>query len=93
MYTVVDCGILVPPSSGDVMINRTSFGGVAEYTCIPGYQLLGNNSRVCQVNGEWSDDEPSCERKLLKIRLFRNWIVLLVLTIFCSCRKHYLFKM
>ncbi len=60
-YTVVNCGILTPPIFGAVVLNQTSLGAVAVYACLRGYQLLGNSSRTCQANGEWSDGAPLCK--------------------------------
>ncbi|XP_064397067.1 CUB and sushi domain-containing protein 1-like isoform X5 [Halichondria panicea] len=60
----VDCGFLAPPLFGSVelkQVNQTSLGAVANYACLRGYQLLGNSSRTCLANGEWSSIEPLCE--------------------------------
>ncbi len=66
-YAAVDCGFLAPPLFGSVelkQVNQTSLGAVANYACLRGYQLLGNSSRTCLANGEWSSMEPLCEGKL-----------------------------
>ncbi|NWU59352.1 SRPX2 protein, partial [Dromas ardeola] len=31
-----------------------------DYTCLPGYQLEGDRSRVCMEDGRWSGSEPIC---------------------------------
>uniref|UniRef100_A0A8C3ED52 Sushi repeat-containing protein SRPX2 n=1 Tax=Corvus moneduloides TaxID=1196302 RepID=A0A8C3ED52_CORMO len=31
-----------------------------DYTCLPGYQLEGDRSRVCMEDGHWSGSEPIC---------------------------------
>ncbi|NXD37569.1 SRPX2 protein, partial [Copsychus sechellarum] len=31
-----------------------------DYTCLPGYQLEGDRSRVCMEDGLWSGGEPEC---------------------------------
>uniref|UniRef100_A0A8B9SZP8 Sushi repeat-containing protein SRPX2 n=1 Tax=Anas platyrhynchos TaxID=8839 RepID=A0A8B9SZP8_ANAPL len=31
-----------------------------DYTCLPGYQLEGDRSRVCMEDGRWSGSEPVC---------------------------------
>ncbi|XP_039578459.1 sushi repeat-containing protein SRPX2 isoform X3 [Passer montanus] len=31
-----------------------------DYTCLPGYQLEGDRSRVCMEDGHWSGSEPLC---------------------------------
>ncbi|XP_064397065.1 uncharacterized protein LOC135343945 isoform X3 [Halichondria panicea] len=38
---------------------RTS--SVATVQCSNGYRLSGQSSLTCQITGEWTDDEPTCE--------------------------------
>ena len=42
---------------------RTS--SVATVQCSNGYRLSGQSSLTCQITGEWTDNEPTCERKEL----------------------------
>ena len=44
---------------------RTS--SVATVQCSDGYRLSGQSSLTCQITGEWTDDEPTCERKGISI--------------------------
>jgi len=37
----------------------TIYNSVAEYYCIIGYNMTGNNTRQCTVNGDWSGVVPS----------------------------------
>ena len=37
-------------------------GTRATYTCVDGYELVGDKARTCQENGEWSGREPRCRR-------------------------------
>lgn len=34
-----------------------------DYTCLPGYQLEGDRSRICMEDGHWSGSEPVCVGK------------------------------
>lgn len=34
-----------------------------DYTCLPGYQLEGDRSRICMEDGRWSGSEPICVGK------------------------------
>lgn len=34
-----------------------------DYTCLPGYQLEGDRSRICMEDGRWSGSEPVCVGK------------------------------
>ena len=59
---VVDCGSLDDPDFGAIITNGTRVGSVARYSCSSGYQLDGSSTRVCQADGEWSGEAPTCER-------------------------------
>ena len=62
MYLVIDCGTLPEPASGSVDLSDGSLvGAVAIYTCDPSFRLIGVDSRVCQENGSWSGEAPTCE--------------------------------
>ena len=61
--TALECDILEPPSDGQVSQTGTLAGSVATYSCNQGFTLVGEETRVCQANGEWSDEEPFCKGK------------------------------
>ena len=57
----VDCGPLTNPDNGRVDTPQgTTFNQVATYSCNNGYLLVGNMTRVCQVDGRWSGTDPFC---------------------------------
>lgn len=39
-----------------------------DYTCLPGYQLEGDRSRMCMEDGRWSGSEPVCVGKFSPCR-------------------------
>ena len=52
------------PENGEVTGN-TLYGSQANYTCDPGFTLIGGNMyRTCRCNGTWSGMEPTCEFEL-----------------------------
>lgn len=57
----VDCGALDPIKFGEVTYNKTTYGAVSLYTCNLGYTLSGEQERVCQSDGLWTEQEPICE--------------------------------
>ena len=69
MLSAVDCGGLPPLPNGLMVINDTTFNSTASYSCDTGYELVGNTTRICQANGNWSGDQPSCLGKYLVILL------------------------
>ena len=45
---------------GVVCYNRTTAVSTAVYICNDGYNLVGNEARVCQSDGSWSGSTPQC---------------------------------
>ena len=43
-----------------VCYNGTTVGSEAVYVCNDGYNLIGNETRVCQGDGIWSGSIPQC---------------------------------
>ena len=62
MFFLVDCPVLDDPDNGTVNCTLgddgvSSYEDTCNYTCDPGYELSGNNQRICLSNGRWSDDD------------------------------------
>ena len=38
----------------------TKVGDQAGYSCDPHYEMIGQYNRICQDDGNWSEEEPSC---------------------------------
>ncbi|KAL4232596.1 hypothetical protein ACF0H5_007286 [Mactra antiquata] len=58
---IKDCGSLTDPEFGQVLtVFGTTYGEVAEYTCIMGYQINGVSTRTCLDTGLWGASEPTC---------------------------------
>lgn len=47
----------------------TTYGEALIYTCNPGYLLVGNDTRVCEVTGDWSGVPPFCVIKGIEVLL------------------------
>ena len=57
----VDCGALMNPDNGRVDTPQgTTLNRLATYSCNCGYCLVGDETRTCQANGQWSGSEPTC---------------------------------
>ena len=62
LLTVVDCGNLTDPANGQVDHTAgTTNGQTAIYSCDTGYYLVGNGTRTCQAEGDWSRSAPTCQ--------------------------------
>lgn len=60
LNAVVDCGGLSTPVNGSMSLNSTTYGSTANFTCDRGYNITGEGTLTCQVDGTWSDSEPTC---------------------------------
>ena len=61
--TAIDCGSLPNPLNGMVDLSGgTMLGSEATYSCMAGYQLEGNSTRLCTTAGEWHPEAPTCAR-------------------------------
>ena len=60
--TGVECGQPEEVANARIfLVNETTvFGAVAEYHCVPGFQLKGSFSRLCGADAKWTDLVPSC---------------------------------
>ena len=56
-----DCTTLVDPTNGNVALNGTSLGSVAQYSCNDNFMIVPENStlRTCGVNN-WDGVDPTC---------------------------------
>ena len=52
----------VSPDNGIVdTSNGLEYLSTIMYSCLPGFMAVGNISRICQADGQWSGTEPICE--------------------------------
>ena len=62
---VIGCNEPDLPSIGttglNVAFNNTRIGSRAVYSCVSGYNLIGNSTRTCQVDGSWTGTPPYCQ--------------------------------
>ena len=58
---VIDCGDPGFLRNGNRNLSANTFGSSVEYTCRPGYRLVGSRLRTCGANGRWSSSLPSCD--------------------------------
>ena len=67
IYThyVALCPALTNPDNGMVTWDSLAPGGVATYTCDPGFILDGESTRTCGSDGTWSGMAPTCECKFI----------------------------
>ncbi|XP_051973123.1 seizure protein 6 homolog isoform X2 [Xyrauchen texanus] len=59
----LSCASPLAPDNGDVSVSGLQVGGVAYFSCLNGYQLLGPTSLTCQnaTTPYWSGRKPRCQ--------------------------------
>uniref|UniRef100_A0A672SDS5 CUB and sushi domain-containing protein 3-like n=1 Tax=Sinocyclocheilus grahami TaxID=75366 RepID=A0A672SDS5_SINGR len=58
--TSVDCGHPGSPPHAVVMGDKFTFGSTVHYRCLEDRALIGESTRTCQLNGQWSGSQPHC---------------------------------
>ena len=62
IIAAVNCGSPPVPINGSVSITslQTTFQSIAIYSCDLGFMLVGENRRICEAQGAWSGQTPTC---------------------------------
>ena len=55
------CPDLTAPENGSVTVTGYRTGDTAQYSCDGGFELVGNQTRECMSNSQWSGQIPSCQ--------------------------------
>ena len=63
IYFIVQCDPLSNPANGIVSTNgaRFNINDTATYFCDNGYELIGDDTIICQSVGNWSGSPPICQ--------------------------------
>ena len=64
-YVGIECELLTAQDNGSITIGPRTVGSLVIYTCDDGFTLNVPTPafRTCQLNGSWSEDQPTCDRK------------------------------
>lgn len=54
------CPVIQNIPHGYVKWNSLRYGASATYECLPGYKMIGESVRLCELSGKWSGEEPHC---------------------------------
>lgn len=93
-----DCGSLGKPENGVVSYLNTTYGAVATYKCDTSYTFVGNLTRTCGENGNWSSTQPRCDSQRafalalglgLGIGLFLIMMMIIVIVLIYLYKKRY----
>ncbi|CAL1545259.1 unnamed protein product [Lymnaea stagnalis] len=56
----IECPDLNSPQNGSVTVFGKTYTSVAGYSCSRDYKISGVDTRICQINGTWSNEAPTC---------------------------------
>lgn len=57
---VVSCGHPGSPPHAQILGDKYTVGSVVRYSCLGKQTLIGNSTRMCQLDGRWSGSLPHC---------------------------------
>ena len=77
-FTAVRCPAHGSLANGVIRSTGDTMGKKLTYICNTGYGLSAEGERVCQGNGQWTGDAPTCVCKLNNLSSFVFSILLLV---------------
>ena len=63
LVTILSTGCPEPdiPTNGRVNTSEgVAVGHTIYYSCVDGYELVGQGERICEASSEWSGDPPVC---------------------------------
>ena len=83
LFLAISCGHPGVPVHGKINSYVFSYNSSVEYSCNPGYTIVGPKKRVCQANQTWTGSLPRCMRKLFALTFtFRQqtWAALIHLS-------------
>ncbi|KAJ6652285.1 hypothetical protein lerEdw1_012753 [Lerista edwardsae] len=61
---LVSCGHPGSPPYAQILGDVYTVGSVVRYSCLEGRSLIGNSTRMCQLDGRWSGSLPHCSGNL-----------------------------
>ncbi len=66
MIAATQCPTPPPINSGSFRGTNFRVGQSVTYVCLPGFQLVGEPTLVCEATGDWSGSPPSCQGELTR---------------------------
>ena len=60
-YAAEECPQLKNPANGTVTYDERVYPNEAVYECDNGFELRGDATRKCEIDGEWAGDAPECQ--------------------------------
>ena len=74
-YLVISCGLPFNSSGLIPTYSNVTYGSTVTYSCIDGYNLVGNPNHICTISGKWSDTPPQCQGQHWKLYYYKIKLV------------------
>ena len=68
LNTALPCNVMLTPSNGKIVgctsgsMGLGHVGDICYLECNNGYEMVGNSTRTCQSDGNWSGTDTTCIR-------------------------------
>lgn len=56
----ITCPSVLPPDNGFIAVDSNSYGEAMVFDCNEGFSIDGNDTLLCEEDGEWNGDMPQC---------------------------------
>eukprot|EP00918_Siedleckia_nematoides_P051199 GHVU01112041.1.p2 GENE.GHVU01112041.1~~GHVU01112041.1.p2 ORF type:complete len:212 (+),score=13.53 GHVU01112041.1:1405-2040(+) len=66
----VKCPTIMTSAAMIVVGADVTYGNQVQYSCMPGYALLGDSVRTCTKDGQWTGSDPQCISKYIVINKY-----------------------
>ena len=60
LHPEITCPSLIQPYFGALSTQSNVLDTTAIFSCVPGYQLIGNSTLTCEDDGRWNGSQPDC---------------------------------
>ena len=59
----------LPPLTDHLIMNVTAvtLNSILTFSCMGGYELVGDATMVCDGDGKWNVNQPKCQSKYCKL--------------------------
>ena len=82
LIVVINCGVPGLPAVNSyglsLFYSTVTYGSTVTYSCISGYNIVGNLIRTCTVSGSWSGNAPECQGQFNNLNFFMLSVNLVV---------------
>ena len=86
-FSAISCSVLRAPEHGELNCSHLhenfTFGSTCDFSCQPGFELLGSQSRECTATRTWTRESPPCKGRAAGKRA-----ICLEFTLGCSWASH-----